>query len=111
LRSHPRITKVYHPAFYEDQTGIQRQNMLGHSGVFSICVAVDEFEQLLRIANRLEVFGRAVSWGGVESLVMTGHKTDPGKTSATRVPMNLLRLSIGLEGADNLVADLERALS
>lgn len=111
LRSHPRITKVYHPAFHEDQVGIQQRNMLAHSGVFSICVDVSEFEQLLHIANRFEVFGRAVSWGGVESLVMTGHKTDPGETSASRVPMNLLRLSVGLEGADNLIADLERALS
>ena len=41
---------------------------------------------------------------------MTGHKTDP-RGAETRIPMNLLRLSVGLEGVDNLIADLERALS
>jgi cystathionine beta-lyase/cystathionine gamma-synthase len=109
LKSHARITKVYHPAFEADQTLMQRQ-MLGHSGLFSICVDVDNYGGVLQIANRLELFGKAVSWGGVESLVITGHKSDPGRAH-TRIPMNLLRLSIGLEGTDNLIADLERALS
>ena len=51
-----------------------------------------------------------MGWGGVESLVLTGHKADPG-SAPTRIPMNLMRLSVGLEGADNLIADLEGALS
>jgi cystathionine beta-lyase/cystathionine gamma-synthase len=110
LKTHRRVTKVCHPAFYEDQSALMQGQMLGHSGLFSICVEVDDFAELRAIANRLELFGKAVSWGGVESLVITGHKKDPGKTP-TRVPMNLLRLSIGLEGVDNLTADLERALA
>jgi cystathionine beta-lyase/cystathionine gamma-synthase len=108
LKSHPRIIKVFHPAF--DEPELMSRQMLGHSGLFSICVDVADFAGLLRIANRLELFGKAVSWGGVESLVMTGHKADPG-AAQTRVPMNLLRLSVGLEGTDNLIADLERVLS
>jgi cystathionine beta-lyase/cystathionine gamma-synthase len=110
LQSHPRITKVYHPAFEERQRVLMQRQMLGHSGLFSVCVDVSGFGELLKVANRLELFGKAVSWGGVESLVMTGHKTDPG-AAQTRVPMNLLRLSVGLEGTDNLIADLEKALS
>lgn len=108
LKSHRRITKVFHPAL--EESALMRTQMRGHSGVFSICVDVSSYGELLSVANKLQLFGKAVSWGGVESLVMTGHKTDPG-AAQTRVPMNLLRLSIGLEGADNLIADLERALS
>jgi cystathionine beta-lyase/cystathionine gamma-synthase len=108
LKSHGRITKVFHPAFEEAE--VMNRQMRGHSGLFSVCVDVRDFAELLKIANRLELFGKAVSWGGVESLVMTGHKSDPGEAE-TRVPMNLLRLSVGLEGTDNLIADLERALS
>jgi cystathionine beta-lyase/cystathionine gamma-synthase len=110
LQAHARITKVYHPALEEGQRALMQRQMLGHSGLFSVCVDVRDFSELLKIANRLELFGKAVSWGGVESLVMTGHKTDPG-AAQTRVPMNLLRLSVGLEGADNLIADLEGALA
>ena len=108
LQSHPRITKVYHPAF--EQRELMQRQMQGHSGLLSVCVDISGYGDLLKIANRLELFGKAVSWGGVESLVMTGHKSDPG-AAQTRVPMNLLRLSVGLEGAGNLIADLERALS
>jgi cystathionine beta-lyase/cystathionine gamma-synthase len=110
LKTHRRVTRVYHPALADDQNALIRRQMLGHSGLFSVCVEVPDFAGVLRIANRLELFGKAVSWGGVESLVMTGHKTDPGEAE-TRVPMNLLRLSVGLEGTDNLIADLDRALS
>lgn len=108
LKSHPRITEIFHPAFAEPD--LMSRQMRAHSGVFSISVDVRDFAELLKITNRLELFGKAVSWGGAESLVITGHKTDPG-VAQPRVPMNLLRLSIGLEGADNLIADLERALS
>lgn len=109
LKAHPRITEIHHPAFYEDQSALMKRQMRGHSGMLSIRVDVDAFPALLRIANRLKLFGKAVSWGGVESLVISGHKFDPGPSNP-RIPMNLLRLSIGLEGADTLIADLEQAL-
>jgi cystathionine beta-lyase/cystathionine gamma-synthase len=110
LKSHPRIAEIHHPAFDEGQSALMQRQMLGHSGLFSVCVDVPDFSAVLAVANRLELFGKAISWGGVESLVMTGHKSDPGNTR-TRIPMNLLRLSVGLEGTENLIADLENALS
>jgi cystathionine beta-lyase/cystathionine gamma-synthase len=109
LKAHPRVTAVFHPGLDEDLSLMQRQ-MRGHSGLFSFCADVGGYGDVLAIANRLELFGKAVSWGGVESLVMVGHKSDPGDANK-RIPMNLLRLSIGLEGTDNLIADLERALA
>lgn len=111
LQAHPRVTQIFHPAFEAAQAALMSRQMRGHSGLFSICIDVDDFDGLLRLADRLQLFGKAVSWGGVDSLVMTGHKTDPGAAANTRIPMNLLRLSVGLEGAGNLIDDFEKALS
>ena len=100
---------VYHPALAKDAGGLFAAQMRGHAGLFS--VALDGgFGDVVAVADRLRLFGKAVSWGGPESLVITGHKRDPGAT-ATPVPAALLRLSIGFEGAPALIDDLDRALS
>ena len=76
-------------------------------------LAVGECGRLRDVANRLRLFGKAVSWGGAESLVITGHKSDPmGKGGeGPRIPAGLLRLSIGFEGAHALIEDLDQALA
>ena len=61
----------------------------------------------LRVAARVELFTRATSLGGPESLIEHRHSVE-GPT--TRAPVNLLRLSIGLEHPDDIIADLEQAL-
>lgn len=110
LEAHKRIGAIYHPAFCAEDAALFANQMRGHSGLFSIALKDARHADALAVADKLRLFGRAVSWGGAESLVMTGHKADPaGKT--TRVPAALLRFSVGLEGADNLIADLDRALS
>ena len=66
-----------------------------------------DFDRVCAILDRLRLFGRAVSWGGVESLVIPAGRpdgTDP------RRPFNLVRLSVGLEGAEALIDDLDQAL-
>jgi cystathionine gamma-synthase len=65
-------------------------------------------EAALGVAAQCELFIRATSLGGVHSLIE--HRASVEGT-ATRTPQNLLRLSIGLEHADDLIADLEQALS
>ncbi len=111
LKAHPKVRKIYHPAFCEEDAALFEKQMLGHSGLFSFALDAAGFAETLAVADRLRLFGKAVSWGGAESLVMTGHKADPGADKNLRVPGTLLRLSIGLEGADNLIGDLEQALS
>ena len=110
LSSHPRVRRVFHPALVGDDARLMSAQMRGHSGLFSFEIDAPDFGAVLARVNRLKRFGKAVSWGGVESLVMTGCKQDPGPQPA-RIPMSLVRLSIGLEGADILIDDLEGALS
>lgn len=111
LGDHPRIAHVYHPALSPDDAPLFAKQMRGHSGLFSIAINDADFAATVAIANRLRLFGKAVSWGGPESLVMTGHKRDPGNGHGLRNPTSLLRLSIGFEGVENLIDDLAAALS
>jgi cystathionine gamma-synthase len=60
----------------------------------------------LDVLGRLQVFQRATSLGGVESLVEHRHTIEPH----TGIPENLLRLSIGIEHIDDLIADMDHAL-
>ena len=109
LDRHPRVRRVYHPALSDVDAALFAQQMHGHAGLFSFTLD-GGFTEAVALADRLTLFGKAVSWGGPESLVITGHKRDPGD-SAAPVPASLLRLSVGFEGTDALIADLDRALS
>lgn len=106
LQSHSRVRRVFHPALSGDPLFMQ---MRGHSGLFSFEIDGD-FNDAVRTADRLQLFGRAVSWGGPESLVVTGHKKDPGPDFASPIPASLLRLSVGFEGVPALIDDLDSAL-
>jgi cystathionine gamma-synthase len=64
--------------------------------------------EALNVANKVEIFTQATSLGGVESLIE--HRASV-EGPASRTPPNLLRISIGLEHTDDLIADLERALA
>ena len=65
-------------------------------------------EAALAVAGRCRLFARATSLGGVESLIE--HRASI-EGADSPVPADLLRLSVGIESADDLVADLEQALS
>ena len=61
--------------------------------------------------DALERFRIAVSWGGVESLVISPNNgANAERLARQRLPEGLIRLSVGLEGADALIADLTQAL-
>ena len=112
LQQHHRVTRVFHPALNPEDAALFTAQMRGHSGLFSFAIE-GGFDDAIAVADRLQLFGRAVSWGGPESLVMSGHKADPALHSPIPplVPAFLLRLSVGFEGVDALTADLERALA
>lgn len=110
LADHPAVAQVYHPQL---DGRAEEEGWRGHSGLFSFSLVEGGFDRAVQVANRLQHFGNAVSWGGAESLVMTGHKADPQRSSAAspRIPAGLLRLSVGFEGVETLSDDLDRALS
>ncbi len=112
LVEHPRVHQVLYPGLV-DHPGhdIAQKQMRRFGGMVSIRVAGGE-QAALQVCRRAEVFTLAESLGGVESLIehpgrMT-HASVAG--SALEVPADLVRLSVGLEDADDLVADLDRAL-
>jgi len=81
----------------------KRQMSGGYGCLLSVLVKGDA----LAVAGRLKLFHRATSLGGVESLVEHRYTIEPH----TGIPENLLRLSIGIEDADDLIADLDQALN
>jgi cystathionine beta-lyase/cystathionine gamma-synthase len=111
LADHPKVRRVFHPAFAEGAQGqLFARQMRGHSGLFSAEFDLPDHAATLACGNRLELFGKAISWGGVESLVTSPYRSDPGPDHEGRMPRTALRFSVGLEGAEALIADLERAL-
>jgi cystathionine gamma-synthase len=108
LAQHPLITHVHYPglAAHPGHEIAQRQ-MDAFGGMLSIQVAGGE-AAARRVANRVRLFTQATSLGGVESLIEHRYAIE-GPDSLT--PPALLRLSIGLEHPDDLIADLDQALA
>jgi cystathionine gamma-synthase len=108
LDRHPALKAVLYPGL-PSHPGYEvacRQMVGGFSGMLSIRVAGGEADAMA-VAGGVRVFKRAVSLGGVESLIEHRRSTE-GPSSP--VPDDLLRLSIGLEHADDLIGDLDAAL-
>lgn len=108
LESHARVERVHYPGLESDPGhDIARRQMTGgFGGMLSFRVRGGR-EDALAVAAKTKVFTRATSLGGVESLIEHRH-TSEGPASTT--PVNLLRLSVGLENAQDLVEDLAQAL-
>ncbi|MDQ7907682.1 cystathionine gamma-synthase [Phytohabitans sp. ZYX-F-186] len=112
LHSHPKVKRVYYPGLPEHpghETAAKQMRRFG--GMVSFSAAGGE-ESAVEICNRARLFVLAESLGGVESLIehpgrMT-HASAAG--SPLEVPADLVRLSVGIETADDLLADLEQAL-
>jgi cystathionine gamma-synthase len=111
LQTHPAVERVYYPGL-EGHSGheVSRHQMRDFGGMVSFLVA-DE-AQAVALAARTKLFQLAESLGGVESLIehparMTHASTADAPFAA---PRNLIRLSVGIEAASDLIADLEAAL-
>ena len=107
LADHPRVHRVFHPALDPACRDLFDQQMRGHSGLFSVELDLPGFEAVCAMLDRLRLFGRAVSWGGVESLAIPAGRPDG---SDPRRPATMVRLSVGLEGSQALIDDLDQAL-
>ena len=108
LENHPRLEVVLYPGL-ANFVGfdIARQQMSGgFGGMMSIRVKGGE-QAAIKVAARVQVFKRATSLGGVESLIE--HRASI-EGEGTPVPADLLRLSIGIEAKEDLLDDLLQAL-
>jgi cystathionine beta-lyase/cystathionine gamma-synthase len=106
LRSRSDVAAVHHPAF-----AIKSRSLCGYSGLFSFELADGGFDEVRRFIDGLKRFRIGVSWGGVESIVISPNRGNNAHyLEAQRIPAGLVRLSIGLEGADALIDDITASL-
>jgi cystathionine beta-lyase len=117
LRNHPKVGKVYWPGF-EDHPNhdVAKRQMRDFGGMISFTLKSDSFDEASKLAQALHVFSLAESLGGVESLV--GHPASMTHASIPREERiktglvdSLLRLSVGVEDQEDLIADLAQALA
>jgi cystathionine gamma-lyase len=114
LEAHPRIERVYYPGLpSHPQHELARRQMKGFTGMIS--VETGSLENAKRLVNSTRLFALAESLGGVESLIghpaMMTHASVPvDRRQAMGLSDGLVRLSCGVEDADDLIADLEQAL-
>ena len=108
LAKHPRVREVLYPGLpgYRGHEIAARQMTGGFGGMLSIRVAGGA-EAAVAVAARVEVWQRATSLGGVESLIEHRASIEGADSPA---PPDLLRLSVGIEDPGDLIADLDAAL-
>jgi cystathionine gamma-lyase len=110
-----RFSEVIFPGLEQHpQHALARQQMSGFSGMVSVRLK-GSFDDVKRFLSRLQVFSLAESLGGVESLVnhpetMTHASVPPEHRKKIGIDSNLLRFSVGIESAEDLVDDLRNAL-
>ena len=117
LSSHPKIKTVYYPGlpshpFHE----IAKKQMKAFGGMVSFTFVSGKKEDSISFLEKLKVFTLAESLGGVESLanhpaLMTHASIPADKRAEVGITDDLVRLSVGIEDAEDLIADLEQALA
>lgn len=116
LESHPRVEKTLYPGLESHpQHALAKEQMSGFSGMVSFYLK-GNYEDTKRFLAKLKVFLLAESLGGVESLVnhpelMTHASVPEEMRRKLGISPNLVRLSVGIEAADDLIADLKQALA
>lgn len=117
LSDHPAIDKLYYPGL-ESHPGhkIAKKQMRGFSGMVSFTLKKDTVKAAHEILAKCKVFSLAESLGGVESLIghpatMTHASIPENKRKQSGVVDSLIRLSVGVEDIEDLIADLEQALA
>ena len=116
LASHPKIEKVYWPGFTNHPNHeVAKAQMSDFGGMVSFVTKGHDYDQAISIVERLKVFTLAESLGGVESLAghpasMTHASIPKEEREKSGVVDSLIRLSVGIEDAEDLLADLAQAL-
>jgi cystathionine beta-lyase len=115
LNAHPKIEKVYWPGFESHPNhAVAKKQMKGYGGMISFVPKGGNYADAIKIVEKLKIFTLAESLGGVESLA--GH---PASMTHASIPKKerekigvvdaLIRLSVGIEDVDDLIADLAQA--
>ena len=116
LKSHKKVSKVYYPGFKDHPNHkIAKKQMNNFGGMVSFDLKENKFSAANKVLKNTKLFSLAESLGGVESLI--GH---PASMTHASIPKeerlkvgltdSLIRLSVGVEDVNDLIADLEKAL-
>lgn len=116
LKNHPKVDKVYWPGF-EDHPNhdVAKKQMKDFGGMVSFTTKNDSLQGAVEVVEKLKVFTLAESLGGVESLAghpasMTHASIPKEERQKTGIKDSLIRLSVGIEDAEDLLEDLKQAL-
>ncbi|MFN3793601.1 MAG: cystathionine gamma-synthase [Chitinophagaceae bacterium] len=116
LRNHPKVGKVYWCGFEDHPNhAIAKKQMRGYGGMMSFELKDDSVDNAKRVLSSTKVFALAESLGGVESLInhpasMTHASIPREERIKNGLSDSLIRLSVGIEDADDLIADLNQAI-
>lgn len=117
LANHPKVDKVYWPGFESHPNhAIAKKQMRGFGGMISFNLKGNKMEDAHAIVSKVEIFALAESLGGVESLIghpatMTHGSIPKEEREKTGIVDSLIRLSVGVEDAEDLIDDLKQALN
>jgi cystathionine gamma-synthase len=108
LENHPQVEAVYYPGLpSHPQHETAKAQMSDFGGMLSILVK-GSFAEANKVVNKVKLFAQATSLGGIESLIEHRYSVEGPDT---KTPKNLLRISVGLEHIDDLIADFDQALA
>ena len=116
LRNHPKVEKVYWCGFEDHPNyAIAKKQMRGFGGMMSFTLKDDSLETANRLLSSTKVFALAESLGGIESLInhpatMTHASIPREERIKNGLSDSLIRLSVGIEDADDLIDDLNQAI-
>jgi cystathionine beta-lyase/cystathionine gamma-synthase len=115
LQRHPRVKQVFYPGLEGHPQHLLARRQMSDFGTVVTIELDGGYEQGARFAESLQLFSISASLGSAESLVMPpqllgGGEYTPAQRAASRITRGTVRLSIGLEDAEDLVRDLEQAL-
>lgn len=117
LSNHPKVEKVYWPGLENHPNhDIAKEQMNDFGGMISFTTKGNNYEEAIKIVEKLKIFTLAESLGGVESLAghpasMTHASIPKEEREKTGVLDSLIRLSVGIEDIDDLIADLKQAIN
>ena len=115
LERHPKVTRVYYPGLASHpQHDLAKRQMRGFGGLISF--EVGSMDRSRTLLNSLQLLTLGESLGGVETLIshpasMTHASVPPDRRAAIGLTEDMVRISVGIEDVDDLIADLEQALA
>ena len=108
LQSRPEVLRVMHPSLPDDPGhALWQRDFTGASGLFGFVLDINEEKPLAAFVDDLKFYGMGASWGGFESLILPNQPENSRTATEWNTGGQSMRIHIGLEDPDDLIADLE----